>query len=190
MGRIQGAPEGSQVLRVQPVHESDGKTGCRQVRIRQTGSPARGVEPEISPALKTIYGYDAEGHVTALTSARPGESWAFTYGTIAGDREHGAAAEGHAGPCLGEIVERSSAEKHRAPKLSGLPVVGVTMGVSNGVWSNEPVAYAYQWEDCNSEGKECTPIPGRDQRKTIRPVAGDVGHRCARRLAPRTVAGR
>ena len=37
----------------------------------------------ISSPLKVIYGYDSEGHVTALTP--PGqESWAFTYGTFAG----------------------------------------------------------------------------------------------------------
>ncbi|MGB8966823.1 MAG: hypothetical protein WCB99_14400, partial [Candidatus Cybelea sp.] len=41
-------------------------------------------DPRVSPALKTTYGYDEEGHVTAMTP--PGhESWAFTYGAIAGD---------------------------------------------------------------------------------------------------------
>ncbi len=45
-------------------------------------------DPRISPALKTIYGYDHEGHVTAITP--PGqETWAFTYGTIAGSASPG-----------------------------------------------------------------------------------------------------
>ena len=31
---------------------------------------------------------------------------------------------------------------------------------SNGTWSNTPLAYSYQWEDCNSSGGECAVIPG------------------------------
>ncbi|MFF3158729.1 RHS repeat-associated core domain-containing protein [Streptomyces sp. NPDC057910] len=42
-------------------------------RLRETWNP------QISPALKTVYGYDASGRVTGLTP--PGElSWSFTYG--------------------------------------------------------------------------------------------------------------
>src|SRR3984885_5213888 len=41
-------------------------------------------DPRISPALKTTYGYDEQGHLTALTP--PGqEPWTFTYGAVAGD---------------------------------------------------------------------------------------------------------
>ena len=43
---------------------------------------------ETCSPLKTTYGYDAEGHVTALTP--PGQQpWAFSYGTIAGDANTG-----------------------------------------------------------------------------------------------------
>jgi streptogramin lyase len=41
-------------------------------------------DPRVSPALKMVYGYDSEGHVTSLTA--PGqETWAVTYGTIGSD---------------------------------------------------------------------------------------------------------
>ena len=32
--------------------------------------------------------------------------------------------------------------------------------MSSGVWSNEPVGYAYQWEDCNYKREACTAILG------------------------------
>ncbi len=41
-------------------------------------------DPRVSPGLKTTYGYDEEGHVTALSP--PGqEPWTFTYSAIQGD---------------------------------------------------------------------------------------------------------
>ena len=44
--------------------------------------------PLIAPALKTVYGYDAEGHVTA--AAPPGqEPWAFAYAAANGDPNPG-----------------------------------------------------------------------------------------------------
>ena len=44
--------------------------------------------PLISPALKTTYGYDAAGHVTAITP--PGrQPWLMNYGTLAGDSRNG-----------------------------------------------------------------------------------------------------
>ena len=44
--------------------------------------------PQITPTLRTTYGYDPEGHLTAINP--PGqETWAFAYGTIAGDPSTG-----------------------------------------------------------------------------------------------------
>ena len=44
--------------------------------------------PQITPALKTTYGYDSGGHVTAVST--PGqEPWLMYYGTIAGDTNAG-----------------------------------------------------------------------------------------------------
>lgn len=131
-------------------------------------------DPRVSPALKTIYGYDSEGHVTAITS--PGqESWAFTYGTITGDTNTGRLLKLTRAPASAKLWAGELAANTEAPKLSGTSVVGVKMGVSSGVWSNSPVAYSYQWEDCNSEGKACTPILGATNANyTV--ASSDVGH--------------
>ncbi len=130
--------------------------------------------PQISPALETVYGYDAAGHVTALTP--PGqESWAFTYGTIAGDTNAGRLLKVTRAPVSAKLWKGEAPEKTEVPKLSGTPAVGVRMAVSNGTWSNEPVAYSYQWEDCNSKGEACTPILGADNANYT-DAETDVGH--------------
>jgi YD repeat-containing protein len=131
-------------------------------------------DPRISPALKTTYGYDAEGHVTALTP--PGEEpWAFTYGTIAGDGNPGRLLKVMRPPASTGLWGGSLPSKTEAPKLSGTPVVGVKMSVSNGAWANSPFAYTYQWEDCSAAGGECTPILGATN-PSYTVAASDVGH--------------
>ena len=130
--------------------------------------------PQISPALKVLYGYDAEGHVTALTA--PGtESWAFTYGTIAGDVNPGRVLKATQAPVSASLWNGEPVANTEVPKLSRLPVVGLRMSVSNGVWSNSPFVYGYQWEDCNSTGKACTPILGATNTNYT-PTSSDVGH--------------
>jgi tripartite motif-containing protein 71 len=125
-------------------------------------------------ALKTTYGYDAEGHVASLTP--PGqESWAFTYGTITGDASTGRLLKVMHAPASAALWNGEAVKNTEAPKLSGTPVVGVKMGVSHGSWSNSPVAYEYQWEDCNSEGKSCTPILGATN-ENYKVASSDVGH--------------
>lgn len=112
--------------------------------------------PSISPALKTTYGYDSEGHVTALTP--PGQdSWTFTYGTIPSDPKTGRLLKAYRSHSLWEGAQPSNTE---APKVSGGVLVGNTLAVSNGVWSGGPVAYGYQWEACKASGKECASILG------------------------------
>jgi YD repeat-containing protein len=115
-------------------------------------------DPRISPSLKTSYGYDTEGHVTALTP--PGqESWVFTYGTVEADSSTGRLLKITRAPAAklwgGELPKNTE-----APKLSGSTIVGTKMGVSNGAWSNEPAAYSYQWEHCVPLSGECTSILG------------------------------
>jgi RHS repeat-associated protein len=117
-------------------------------------------DPRISPALKTTYGYDPEGHVTSVTS--PGQQpWTFTYGTAAGDANTGRllavtrpSASTAAGS--GEVPKYSE-----VPRLStSNPTEGVELKVGTGAWSGSPLNYSYQWESCNSAGKECAPILG------------------------------
>jgi YD repeat-containing protein len=131
-------------------------------------------DPRISPALKMNYGYDPEGHVTAVTP--PGqESWGTVYGTIAGDTNTGRLLKVTRAPASAKLWSGEAPVKAESPKLSGTPAAGVRMSVSNGVWSGEPVVYGYQWEDCNSEGKECVAILGATNANYT-PVSGDVGH--------------
>ena len=135
-------------------------------------------DPRIKPELKTIYGYDREGHVTALTD--PGqESWTFTYGAIAGDASTGRLLKVTQAPATSSLWNGDPVENTGTPQVSGSPEVGVKLGVSSGAWSNSPVSYAYQWEDCKGEaGKEgrgeCAPIPGATNANyTVQ--ASDIG---------------
>ena len=118
--------------------------------------------PGISPALKTTYGYDAAGHITALTPAGQ-QPWLMTYGMIAGDTRTGrllAITRPAASTAAGDGVAPVNTT---APALSTTsPVEGSTVSVSNGSWSNSPLSYAYQWEECDTETKteECWPILG------------------------------
>lgn len=131
-------------------------------------------DPRVSPALKTTYGYDAEGHVTALTPAGL-ESWAFTYGAIAGDPSTGRLLKVTRAPASATLWKGELPKYTGAPTLSGSLVVGITMGVSKGAWSNSPVTYAYQWERCNSKGAECVPIEGATNAN-YKLTTKDAGH--------------
>ena len=134
-------------------------------------------DPRIEAELKTVYGYDSENHVTAITP--PGqESWVFTYGKISGDASTGRLLKVTQAPASKECktgCSTTAPKNTETPKLSGSPVVGNVMAVSNGAWSSESVAYAYQWDDCNSSGAECTPILGATNANYT-PASSDVGH--------------
>jgi RHS repeat-associated protein len=74
---------------------------------------------------------------------------------------------------MGEALLPVNSEE---PKLStSSPIVGSELSASNGKWTNSPLAYSYQWLDCNPEGGECKAIPGATN-ETYRPVMSDVGH--------------
>jgi RHS repeat-associated protein len=132
-------------------------------------------DPQVSPALKTTYGYDITGHITAVST--PGqEPWLLHYGTIASDMNNGrllSVARPAASVALGsgEALANTS-----APALSTThPVIGTALSVSNGSWSHGPLSYGYQWERCNPEGKNCTAISGATN-PTYTPVLADNGH--------------
>ncbi len=116
-------------------------------------------DPRISPALKTIYGYNNNGDITAISP--PGqEPWLLTYGSSAGDPSIGrlvAVSRPSASTGLGEIAPANTA----SPTLSNTaPSIGTTVTVTAGTWSNSPEVYGYQWYDCSSGGNECKPISG------------------------------
>jgi YD repeat-containing protein len=116
-------------------------------------------DPRISPALKTLYGYDAEGHVTAVSG--PGsQPWLLHYGTIPTDLSTGrllSAIRPSASSSLGSgEVPRNTV----APTLSSTtPAVGTKISVSsNGTWTGSPLSYSYQWKECVPT--QCITIPG------------------------------
>jgi RHS repeat-associated protein len=131
-------------------------------------------DPRIAPALKTLYGYDSEGHLAALTS--PGqETTAFVYGSVASEYARGRLLKVTQAPASAALWSGVMPEATVAPVLSGSPVVGNRMAVSEGKWSGAPVAYSYQWEDCTAGGEQCTPILGA-VNANYTPASGDVGH--------------
>jgi FG-GAP repeat len=61
------------------------------------------------------------------------------------------------------------------PRVFGTATDGQTLAESHGAWSSNPLSYAYQWEDCDSSGANCSPITGATgQSYTLR--GSDVGH--------------
>jgi RHS repeat-associated protein len=150
----------------------------RQGRLRAEWNPL------VSPALRTVYGYDGEGHVTALAPAGQ-QPWLIEHGTSANDAAPGrvlaiARPAATTQAVLKTEMEEPAPVNTAAPTLSSTtPTVGVKISVaSNGTWSNSPLAYSYQWQDCNSTGKECTAIPGAVNQGYY-PVSGDEGHTLA-----------
>jgi YD repeat-containing protein len=138
-------------------------------------------DPRVPGEPKTVYGYDSEGHVTALTP--PGrESWAFTYGSTAADTSNGRLVKATQALASAEPWKNELLKNTTAPTISGTPMVGVRLAVSNGSWTGGPVAYAYQWNQCsqtqdvNGIGGEikCTPIPGAI-KPNYTPTAQDEG---------------
>jgi YD repeat-containing protein len=143
-------------------------------------------DPRISPELKTTYGYDKEGHVTAVSL--PGQQpWLMRYGTLPGDSSTGRLLS------VTRPAASTSFGDGNAPSESGglalspeSPAIGTTEGVSSGTWSNSPLIYNYQWEDCSTEG--CTPILGADN-PTYTPLPKDAGYQVAVRVSATNAAG-
>jgi RHS repeat-associated protein len=145
--------------------------------------------PQITPELKTVYGYDGEGHVTALAPAGQ-QPWLFEQGTTASDTAPGRVLAVARPAATTQAVLKTEMEEpapviKTAPTLSSTtPTVGVKISVNltsektPGTWSNSPLAFSYQWEDCSKEGKECTAIPGAVNQNYY-PVASDEGHELA-----------
>jgi len=128
-------------------------------------------DPQIAPTLKTTYGYDSEGHVTALTPAGK-QPWIFTYGTTATDPNPGRLLSATRPNASTPSGNGKTPENTVAPTLSrAKPIEGVPVTVSTGTWTNAPDSYSYQWLACEGyPGEEhCEPLPGATNR-TYTPI--------------------
>jgi RHS repeat-associated protein len=131
-------------------------------------------DPRISPALKTTYGYDPEGHVTVISP--PGqESWVLTYGTSSTDIHPGRLIKAMRPPASQALWNGEVLKNTAAPTLSGSAALKVRMAVSDGTWTGAPIVYGYQWLDCNIYGVECQAIGGATN-PNYTPVESDIGH--------------
>jgi streptogramin lyase len=129
-------------------------------------------DPRISPALKTEYGYDSEGHVTALSA--PGqEPWMFAYGMTPTDAGAGRLLKVTRAPATAALWTGSALKNTTAPAITGKAIVNVKLAVSTGTWSGSPLAYSYQWDDCSST-ESCKPIPEANN-PNYTPKASDSG---------------
>lgn len=59
----------------------------------------------------------------------------------------------------------------------GAPTVGETIHTTNGTWGNNPSSFAYAWQDCDTNGANCTTAAGSPTNAAdYTVVAGDEGH--------------
>jgi virginiamycin B lyase len=61
------------------------------------------------------------------------------------------------------------------PAISGTPTQGQALSASQGSWTNGPGAFAYQWQDCDTSGNNCSNLSG-ETGVTHYLTPGDVGH--------------
>jgi hypothetical protein len=63
------------------------------------------------------------------------------------------------------------------PEISGSTIEGDTLMATKGMWTGAPTSYAYQWQDCNVEGKGCanvTKATGSSYQLTSADVGDEV----------------
>jgi hypothetical protein len=72
------------------------------------------------------------------------------------------------------ITGASAPSNSAAPTISGSAVQGQVLSGSNGSWNGSPTSYAYQWQDCDTSGANCTSISGATS-SSYTATAADVG---------------
>jgi streptogramin lyase len=156
-----------------PAAKEMKETPVAEYRYDKLGRLRAEWDPRVSTPLKTRYGYDAEGHVTALNP--PGqEPWSFTYGTGKGDAGTGRLLKATLAPTATGLWNGTKVSNSEVPKITGSAIVGTRLAVSNGKWSGSPLTYGYQWEECTSEGS-CSAILGANNANyTV--TTSNIGH--------------
>jgi hypothetical protein len=73
------------------------------------------------------------------------------------------------------IVRPGGPTNTAAPQVMGRAAVGEFLDSTTGDWTGtQPIAYAYQWQLCNSSGAECRDLAGA-QAASVRVEAGHLG---------------
>jgi RHS repeat-associated protein len=162
-------------------------TTVAQYSYDTTGRLRAEWDPRISPALKTTYGYDTLERIVALTP--PGQQpWLFNYGSIQGDTRIGRLLAVTRPSASTEFGNGSKPANTATPTITGTATVGSKLTASVGTWSNSPLAYSYQWENCNSTGGECTWITGA-VNSTYTVLPSSVGHKIYVQVTAANAAG-
>jgi hypothetical protein len=76
------------------------------------------------------------------------------------------------------------------PTITGTATRGSTLTASTGTWNGNPTAYAYQWQDCETQGLSgtCTNISGATASSyTLK--ASDAGYMVDVNVVAETAAG-
>jgi hypothetical protein len=61
----------------------------------------------------------------------------------------------------GTLVQNVPPANTAPPVISGSPIENQTLTATTGTWTGSPtLTYAFQWEDCDTNGANCVPIPG------------------------------
>lgn len=75
-----------------------------------------------------------------------------------------------------------------APSISGQAKQGVTLGGSNGSWTNEPASYDYTWLACAGDVSPCEAITGATS-STFTPTESEVGKQIVLRVVATNAGG-
>src|SRR6185312_10898313 len=72
---------------------------------------------------------------------------------------------------------KSAPSNTSPPTISGTAREGETLAASSGGWAGTtPIAFAYRWQRCKSNGTSCSPISGADNQTYVL-RSGDAGRR-------------
>jgi streptogramin lyase len=157
-GEYKGRLTGIKFEAYDPVSKAIQSSSVASYTYDKFGRLRAEYDPRISPALKTRYGYDEEGHLTALSP--PGqEPWTFSYGSIAGDSGTGRLLKAYRAPASTALWKGEALTNTVVPEITGGPTEGITMSAWHGTWTGSPISYSYQWSNCYKSGV-CRPIPG------------------------------
>lgn len=130
-------------------------------------------DPRISPALKTTYGYDAAGHVIAVTP--PGQQpWLMDYGK-APQSDYETSLLSALRPPADTELGGDPPEATKAPHFGeDYPHPSVAYHLWSGKWEGDPASYNYVWEKCDGDGENCAPILGA-MEQSYTPTIDDLG---------------